>query len=119
MTAEERRKHERIASLNLVNFSSYRHDVLTKQGMGRTLDVSEGGILLEIHSMMDPEDQLELTIGIEDDLVEIKGRVVYCNEEEGGTFRLGVEFLEVGSEALGVLAQYITQFDDLQDQNGK
>ena len=119
MAAVERRRHKRIASLNLVNFSSYRDDVLTKQGMGRTINVSEDGIQLEIHSMIDQEDQLELTIGFEDDIAEMKGRIVYCREEEGGTFGLGVEFLDVGSDALHILTRYVTHFRDLQDENGK
>jgi len=117
MTAKKNRKHERVASLNLLHFTGYRNDVIIKQGMGRTLDVSESGILLETHFLMELQDQLSLTIGLEDDLVEMKGRVVYCNEEEGGKFKVGIEFFEVDEKALQMLEQYIVLFKSLGDSS--
>lgn len=117
MITKENRKHERVASLNLLHFTGYRNDVIIKQGMGRTLDVSEAGILLETHFLMELQDQLSLTIGLEDDLVEMKGRVVYCTEEEGGKFKMGIEFFEVDNNALQVLKQYIVLFKSLKDSS--
>ncbi|MEE8481328.1 MAG: PilZ domain-containing protein [Desulfobacterales bacterium] len=117
MTTKKNRKHERVASLNLLHFTGYRNDVIIKQGMGRTLDVSESGILLETHFLMELQDQLSLTIGLEDDLVEMKGRVVYCNEEEGGKFKVGIEFFEVDEKALQMLEQYIVLFKSLEDSS--
>ncbi len=117
MTTKENRRYERVASLNLLHFTGYRNDVIIKQGMGRTLDVSESGILLETHFLMELQDQLSLTIGLEDDLVEMKGRVVYCNEEEGGKFKMGIEFFEVDNKALQILKQYIVLFKSLKDSS--
>jgi len=117
MITKENRKHERVASLNLLHFTGYRNDVIIKQGMGRTLDVSEAGILLETHFLMELQDQLSLTIGLEDDLVEMKGKVVYCNEEESGKFKMGIEFFEVDNNALQVLKQYIVLFKSLKDSS--
>lgn len=117
MTTKENRKYERVASLNLLHFTGYRNDVIIKQGMGRTLDVSESGILLETHFLMELQDQLSLTIGLEDDLVEMEGRVVYCNEEEGGKFKMGIEFFEVDNNALQILKQYIVLFKSLKDSS--
>jgi hypothetical protein len=117
MTIKENRRCERVASLNLLHFTGYRNDVIIKQGMGRTLDVSESGILLETHFLMELQDQLSLTIGLEDDLVEMKGRVVYRNEEEGGKFKMGIEFFEVDNKALQILKQYIVLFKSLRDSS--
>ncbi len=117
MTTKKNRKHERVASLNLLHFTGYRNDVIIKQGMGRTLDVSESGVLLETHFLIELQDQLSLTIGLEDDLVEMKGRVVYCNEEEGGKFKVGIEFFEVDEKALQMLEQYIVLFKSLGDSS--
>ncbi len=115
MTTKENRKYERVASLNLLHFTGYRNDVIIKQGMGRTLDVSESGILLETHFLMELQDRLSLTIGLEDDLVEMEGRVVYCNEEEDGKFKVGIEFFEVDNNALQILKQYIVLFKSLKE----
>ncbi len=117
MTIKENRKHERVAYLNLLHFTGYRDDVIIKHGMGRTLDVSEAGILLETHFLMELQDQLSLTIGLEDDLVEMKGRVVYCTKEEGGKFKMGIEFFEVDNKALQMLKQYIVLFKSLGDSS--
>jgi hypothetical protein len=119
MTIKEKRRHERVASLNILHFTGYKNDVIIKQGMGRTLDVSESGILLETHFLMEMQDRLSLTIGLEDDLVEMKGKVVYCNEEEGGKFKMGIEFFEVDNNALQVLKQYIVLFKSLRDSSAK
>ena len=69
MTKEEKRKHSRIDSLNLLNyvFSDELGGGLT-QGMGRTLNVSESGILLETHSPIDIHSVISLTIGFEEDV---------------------------------------------------
>jgi hypothetical protein len=119
MTIKEKRRHERVASLNILHFTGYKNDVIIKQGMGRTLDVSESGILLETHFLMEMQDRLSLTIGLEDDLVEMKGKVVYCHEEEGGKFKMGIEFFEVDNNALQVLKQYIVLFKSLRDSSAK
>jgi hypothetical protein len=117
MITKENRRHERVSSLNLLHFTGYRNDVIINQGMGRTLDVSEAGILLETHFLLELQDRLSLAIGLEDDLVEMKGKVVYCNEEEGGKFKMGIEFFEVDNKALQVLKQYIVLFKSLSESS--
>lgn len=114
MAIKNNRRHERINSLNLLHFSAYKDDVMIKQGMGRTLDVSESGILLETHFPLELQNRLSLTIGLEDDLVEMKGKVVYCNEGEESAYKIGIEFYEVDDKSLQVLKQYIVLFKSLQ-----
>jgi hypothetical protein len=52
MTSENKRKHERIQSLNLSYICLDEDANIIKQGMGRTLNISESGILLETHFPM-------------------------------------------------------------------
>ena len=75
-----KRKHERFDALNLLSYVSIDSDGKEwDQGMGRTLNISESGLQLETHEPVDTKNTLLISIGIEDDLVEIKGKAVYTN----------------------------------------
>jgi hypothetical protein len=77
MTTQEKRKHARVSSLNLSYVCLDEKDKIVKQGMGRTLNVSESGILLETHFPIDNKHIVTLTLGLEEELVDIKGRPVH------------------------------------------
>lgn len=112
MTNEEKRKHSRIDSLHLLNYVYHdENDEDATQGMGRTLNVSESGILLETHNAIAIQNIVSLTIGFEEDVVDIKGRTVYSKENDQGMFESGIEFLAFDATALKVLRQYIDAFN--------
>jgi hypothetical protein len=113
MTNEEKRKHDRIDSLHLLNYV-YTDDISEEamQGMGRTLNVSEAGILLETHTPpISVGSVVSLTIGFEEDVVDIKGRVIYTKESEDDMFESGIEFFDVADKAQEILGRYIAAFN--------
>lgn len=117
MTKEEKRKHSRIDSLHLLNYVF--SDELgggSTQGMGRTLNVSESGILLETHTPINIDSVISLTIGFEEDVVDIKGRVVYTKQNEKAMSESGIEFFDVDSKAKKILQKYIAAFNARQDK---
>ena len=117
MTNDEKRKHSRIDSLHLLNYVfSDESGGGSTQGMGRTLNVSESGILLETHTPIDINSVISLTIGFEEDVVDIKGRVVYIKKNEKMMSESGIEFFDVDSEAQRILRKYITAFNAKQDK---
>ena len=71
MTVNEQRRHKRIYSLNLSYLCVNANNEVVRQGMGRTLNVSESGILLETLFPLAKQQLLSLAIGIEADLVDI------------------------------------------------
>lgn len=112
MTKEEKRKHLRIDSLHLLNYIySDENEAEAAQGMGRTLNVSESGILLETHNAIDPKSIVSLTIGFEEDVVDIKGRVIYSNKNNRGMFESGIEFFDIDANAQKILKGYISAFN--------
>lgn len=112
MTNEEKRKHFRIDSLHLLNYVYFdENDEEATQGMGRTLNVSESGILLETHNAIDVQTIISLTIGFEEEVVDIKGRTIYSNKNTQNMFESGIEFFDVDKEALKILRQYIAAFN--------
>ena len=105
------RKHDRIRSLNLLNYVCFDESGKESiQGMGRTLNVSQGGILLETHVPIDLSHHVALTIGIEDDLIDIKGKVVYCKSNENNKYESGIDFFEINDTAQQILSRYIIAF---------
>jgi hypothetical protein len=112
MTLKEKRKHDRIDALNLLNYVCFDEDNnYVQQGMGRTLNISESGILLETHVAIDPQLTLILSIGLEDDLVDIKAKVVFSKQNPEGKFESGIEFLEKDETTSLILSEYIKFFE--------
>ena len=108
---DERRKHSRVDSLNLLSYVC-RDDQgrVVTQGMGRTLNVNESGILLETHTRVDPECPLSLAIGLKDDLVDVEGKVIHSRERRDGKFETGIAFVDLEPDTLLVLKQFIEAF---------
>ena len=110
MTTKERRKDERFDSLNLLNICVDDHGTIVQEGMGRTLNVSESGICLETHFEIDTSHFLTVTIAMEDDLVNIKGKVAFSRPGKEEKFETGVEFIEVDQQGRVVLQKFIELF---------
>ena len=112
MTMTEKRKHPRTDSLNLINYIHFDEDGNEgSQGMGRTLNVSPSGILLETHYSVSVNHVISLSIGLKDDMIDIKGRVKYSNATASGKFESGIEFYEMDQSSLAVLNKYIAAFN--------
>lgn len=109
---EERRKKPRIGSLNLTHFSCYDEaGKLLKQGLGRTINVSESGILLEIHGDMPLDQPVTLTIGLEEELVDVNGTIIHHQQMDDGCFRCGVQFHPLDPDARAVVQKFIACFN--------
>jgi len=87
------------------------------QGIGRTLNVSEGGILLQTHSPLDARNTLLLTIGLEDDLTEFEGQIIYTRSLQEKRYEHGIKFIHLDKEKLNFLRQYIVMFDERRRNN--
>jgi hypothetical protein len=84
-----------------------------KQTIGRTLNVSESGILLETYIPVNLNDKLLLTIGLKEDLVNIKGKVIHVVKGEQ-KHEVGVQFTDKDDAAGDILKEYIKAFKDQQ-----
>jgi hypothetical protein len=84
---------------------------IVNQGIGRTLNVSESGILLETNFQTAPGQAVSLTIAFEENLVDLKGEFIHFQSFGNGMFQTGVEFLDVDDDAREVLVRYIEMFN--------
>jgi c-di-GMP-binding flagellar brake protein YcgR len=107
MKTQEKRKHLRVNSLNLSYVCLDEDSKPVKQGMGRTLNLSESGILLETHFPIAAEHSVVLSIGLEDDLVELKGRPVHVHSKKQGVYEVGIEFVDTDENTRRTVRQFI------------
>jgi hypothetical protein len=110
MATQEKRKHARINSLNLSYVCLDENNQIIKQGMGRTLNVSESGILLETHFPIDKTHIVSLTLGLGEDLIDIKGRPVHTRTNKGGKYEVGIQFIKSDKKASRTLKKFINAF---------
>ncbi len=110
MRQREQRKFIRYDALHLLDYI-----VLDEEGnpgtysMGRTIDVSIDGIKLETTTPFKADTQLLITVGIEDDLIDLKGRTTHAQPLDG-RFVCGVTFLKITKNGRRVFAKYVEAF---------
>jgi hypothetical protein len=106
MESEEKRKHRRIPTLHLSYVLLDEAGKPVKQGMGRTLNLSESGILLETHFPIAAEHTVILSIGLEDQLVDINGRAVHVRSTDNGLYEIGIEFVSPDERMLQTIRHF-------------
>ena len=78
-----------------------------EQGMGKTIDISIGGILLETSVRIESKYILIATIDLKGNLIEIRGKVVYSRKIEFREFLNGIQFLETPERQIKIIAEFI------------
>jgi c-di-GMP-binding flagellar brake protein YcgR len=106
----EKRRHIRIDSENLSHVAVEDREGPVAEGIGKTLNISESGILLETHFPMESGQGVDLTLALEEELVTVKGEVVHCRIDDRGAARTGVRFRDLDDAALRVLKQFVVLF---------
>ncbi|MDY0390507.1 PilZ domain-containing protein [Desulfobulbus oligotrophicus] len=106
----ERRKYIRPESLHLLDYLIIdAQGRLGEYAMARTLNVSKGGMLIETHIPLAKGQQVMITLGLHEQLVDVMGTVIYTTDKTGLHYS-GVEFLHVSDHDKQVLDSYITAF---------
>jgi hypothetical protein len=107
------RRSPRLDTFNLLHFQLLGPGVpYASRGMGRTLNASENGMLLEVYAPVQEGQEILVTVGLEEDLVDLRGRVAYAKPAEGTAHQAGIEFLDMDARGRDVLARYLRAFRD-------
>ena len=114
MSFIEKRKHPRVDITNLISYRCLDGSGNLKQeGRGKSINISQGGILIEAHDPFEWQDVLLLSIDIEDESVTIKGKVVYCNASNFGKYRTGIQFLETNKKIVAFVEGLLKTYSKL------
>ncbi len=101
------RHHPRVKNLNLVQIDRHTQEGSADLATGRTLDISHGGIRLELYHSLPLRSVVALTLALDDDLIDVQGKVVYLEEIDDERCAMGIQFLEMDEEATGLLGRYL------------
>lgn len=116
MTTTEHRKFIRKNSLHLLDYLVIdKNGLQTTYSMGRTLDVSENGIKLETTQQISKGDTLLITVGLEDELVELRGEVVH-SEILDQRYLTGIEFQDISTVGKRIFKKYAEAFQSITKQ---
>ena len=108
MDTIERRKHERVKTSNLISYESIEKDGETVfNSMGKALNVSRSGIMLEIAHFIKAEYVSLTTFDLEDNLIKLKGQLIYCKKTDSGLFQAGIRFTASEEEKAEFVVQLI------------
>ncbi|MEE4599742.1 MAG: PilZ domain-containing protein, partial [Desulfobacteraceae bacterium] len=62
------------------------------------------------------DQNVELTLGFEEDLVSLKGKVIHLLNGETGKFEMGIQFTDIDEEAILVIKDFINRFRELKNK---
>lgn len=97
MDAKDRRKHVRVETNNLISYESTdKDDEIFFNSMGKAVNVSRSGILLETAHLIEAEYVSISTVDLNSNLIKLKGQLIYCRKTDSGLYQSGIRF--VGSE---------------------
>ena len=106
---EDKRAHQRLRSLNLVSLSKLSENGYVELAeLGRTLDMSEGGIKLEAFEVIPVGTSAKLRIGLGDEIIDVQGRIAYVQEGEDDRVITGIEFVDLPQEHREKLCQFLS-----------
>jgi len=107
----DRRKHPRVNTSNLISYVCIDHrGNETTQGMGKAINVSQGGILLETHKPIESKYIRLTVIGIQDELIQVKGDVVYSLPNASNMYRTGICFSETKEKILSFVISLVKTY---------
>lgn len=103
------RRFERVDAIHLSYVCIDEEGNVVHEGMGRTLNVSEAGILLETPFCTEPGQTLNVTLAIGEELLDVNGRVVRV-DEKAEVCHTGVEFANLSGAERESIAKFIEMF---------
>ena len=101
----ERRQWPRISSEHMI---AYTHldpeEPGSGMGMAKTLDLSEGGVKLQVHGPFPHNISFHMFMAVDEMLVEAIGRIVHQRELGQGQYEMGASFLHIEEKGKRLLA---------------
>lgn len=100
-----------MESLNLLDYLVIdKQGMQTTHSMGRTLDISENGLRLETNAELCQGDTLLITVGLEDDLIDLMADVTHVEKAAEDRYHSGVEFVDISNEGERIFRKYTEAF---------
>jgi predicted Zn finger-like uncharacterized protein len=110
--AADRRIYPRTKTRNLISHISIdQTGKLVSRGLSKTLDISRGGMLLETPHPVEPGLLSLMAVDAENNLIEIKGELIYCKRSAAGMYHSGVKFIGSEMEVANFVIRLIKEYN--------
>ncbi len=115
--SDDRRIDTRVDKINLVQVSrfdeeGFRADLAT----GRTLNISRGGLRLELHHPLPLRSKVSLDLQLGTELVQIYGSVVYLEALDEESCCMGIAFRNVPPDIQQILDRIVDEGEPIEVQ---
>lgn len=101
MGETNQRQYARVETCNLISYACIDDQgTMIKQGMGKALDISQNGLMLESGYPIESEYVSLMSADPDDRLVNIVGKVAHTRRSPSGNYKIGIRF--TGSHAENV-----------------
>ena len=109
----DRRRYPRVNTINLISHVTIDATTgrLIFQGMSRALDISRGGILLETVYPIESGFLSMMTVDMENNLIEIKGELIYCCKSDTAMYHSGIKFIGTDEQIIKFVAEIIKVYN--------
>lgn len=102
------RKHPRVKTSNLISYFSFDETGrYLSHGLGIALDISRGGILIKTSNAIESGLIVLAALDWENNLVEVKGKLIYSIKESTEMYRSGIEFVGVNERVEAFIVNLI------------
>ena len=108
----DRRKFPRTKTRNLIaHVSIDQNEKKISQGLGKALDISKGGMLLETPYPIEAGLISLMAVDKENTLFEIKANLVYCKKTVTGMYQAGIKFIGTELEVLNFVKRLVKEYN--------
>lgn len=80
---------------------------LSEEIMGRTLDVSMGGMKVELKKPLPLLSKITISLGFKDDVIHVEGEIVHLAKNDSGLIDTGIKFENLSEDQQKILQSNI------------
>ena len=109
----EKRKHPRIETANDIYYILLDNKgEKIEEGRGKTRDLSQSGVLLETQKPLNGPSIILMTLDLEGNEVQVKGRVAHTRESESpaGYYLTGIRFEGSRKEHINAIVAFVKNY---------
>lgn len=104
----ERRRADRKRTLNFLDCAVLgAGGEIVDRELGRTLNVSANGLLLDTPQFIDPGSPVRVTLTLGNEMIELSGKVTHVVPGLEERFNAGIEFVEIDVRGREMLHRYL------------
>ena len=112
MAGKNKRKYSRVNIQNIVSYICLDDQGRElSQGAGEAVNIGCGGMLLCTHQPIESEFIVLMSFNLQNDISDIKGRVVHSRPDKHGKYVTGIEFVNVSGKTIESINQLIETYN--------